>query len=67
MSFSVWAPTPDSVHVRVDGVDHEMTRDGDWWRSPATGGLVYASPAVSHGLVFVSSNSGRTYAFVLPD
>ncbi len=37
MSFSVWAPTPGSVHVRVDGVDHEMKRDGDWWHSDAEG------------------------------
>ncbi|SDM01110.1 maltooligosyltrehalose trehalohydrolase [Lentzea albidocapillata subsp. violacea] len=35
MSFSVWAPTPESVHVRVDGFDHEMKRDGDWWHSAA--------------------------------
>ncbi|WP_434442435.1 malto-oligosyltrehalose trehalohydrolase [Lentzea sp. E54] len=35
MSFSVWAPVPESVHVRVDGFDHEMKRDGDWWRSDA--------------------------------
>ncbi|MET9634444.1 malto-oligosyltrehalose trehalohydrolase [Lentzea sp. NPDC006480] len=33
MSFEVWAPAPESVHVRVDGFDHEMKRDGDWWRS----------------------------------
>ncbi|MFS8100719.1 malto-oligosyltrehalose trehalohydrolase [Lentzea alba] len=33
MSFSVWAPTLESVHVRVDGFDHEMKRDGDWWYS----------------------------------
>ncbi|SDP98879.1 maltooligosyltrehalose trehalohydrolase, partial [Lentzea jiangxiensis] len=32
MSFSVWAPTPESVQVRVGGVDHEMKREGDWWR-----------------------------------
>ncbi|WP_197288704.1 malto-oligosyltrehalose trehalohydrolase [Nocardia sp. NRRL S-836] len=37
VSFSVWAPTPESVHVRVDGVDHEMKRDGDWWHSDAEG------------------------------
>ncbi|KJK43130.1 malto-oligosyltrehalose trehalohydrolase [Lentzea aerocolonigenes] len=37
MSFEVWAPTPESVHVRVDGFDHEMKRDGDWWRSDAEG------------------------------
>ncbi|MDT7782515.1 MAG: maltooligosyltrehalose trehalohydrolase, partial [Pseudonocardiales bacterium] len=37
MSFEVWAPAPESVHVRVDGFDHEMKRDGDWWRSDAEG------------------------------
>ncbi len=37
MSFSVWAPTPESVQIRVDGVDHDMKRDGDWWRSDAEG------------------------------
>jgi maltooligosyltrehalose trehalohydrolase len=31
----VWAPTPESVHVRVDGFDHEMKREGDWWYSDA--------------------------------
>jgi maltooligosyltrehalose trehalohydrolase len=35
VSFSVWAPTPESVHVRVDGVDHDMKREGDWWHSDA--------------------------------
>ncbi len=37
MSFSVWAPTPESVHVRIDGFDHEMKRDGDWWHSDLEG------------------------------
>ncbi|MFD5826192.1 malto-oligosyltrehalose trehalohydrolase [Lentzea sp. NPDC060358] len=37
MSFSVWAPALESVQVRVDGVDHEMKRDGEWWRSDAEG------------------------------
>ena len=46
MSFSVWAPTPESVHVRVDGFDHEMKRDGDWWRS-VLNTLVFALLSVS--------------------
>ncbi|HKS49143.1 MAG TPA: malto-oligosyltrehalose trehalohydrolase [Amycolatopsis sp.] len=37
MSFRVWAPGHERVRVRVDGVDHEMTRDGQWWHSLATG------------------------------
>ncbi|HVV08552.1 malto-oligosyltrehalose trehalohydrolase [Amycolatopsis sp.] len=37
MSFRVWAPHAERVRVRVDGADHEMTRDGEWWRSDATG------------------------------
>ncbi|GLZ33625.1 malto-oligosyltrehalose trehalohydrolase [Lentzea sp. NBRC 105346] len=37
MTFSVWAPAPEKVQVRVDGHDHDMTRDGDWWRSDVTG------------------------------
>jgi maltooligosyltrehalose trehalohydrolase len=37
MSFTVWAPEQDRVRVRVDGVDHEMTRDGEWWRSDVSG------------------------------
>ncbi|MEU7479576.1 malto-oligosyltrehalose trehalohydrolase [Lentzea sp. NPDC042327] len=37
MSFSVWAPKPESVHVRVDGVDHGMKRDGDWWHCDVSG------------------------------
>jgi outer membrane protein assembly factor BamB len=36
------------------------------WQSPMLGGMVNSSPAVSHGMVFVSSNSGRSYAFGLP-
>ncbi len=40
---------------------------GRIWRSPLTGGMVNASPAVSHGMVYVASNSGRTFAFGLPD
>ncbi|WAL64538.1 malto-oligosyltrehalose trehalohydrolase [Amycolatopsis cynarae] len=31
MTFRVWAPVPGRVRVRIDGTDHEMTRDGDWW------------------------------------
>ncbi|HUQ60278.1 malto-oligosyltrehalose trehalohydrolase [Lentzea sp.] len=37
MSFSVWAPALESVQVRVDGADHAMVRDGEWWRSDAEG------------------------------
>jgi maltooligosyltrehalose trehalohydrolase len=38
MSFTVWAPEQDRVRVRVDGVDHEMTRgDGGWWRADVEG------------------------------
>lgn len=30
--FSVWAPQLDNVRVRVDGTDHDMTRDDNgWW------------------------------------
>jgi hypothetical protein len=36
------------------------------WRSPLLGGLVNSSPAVAHGMVVVSSNSGHTHAFGLP-
>jgi hypothetical protein len=40
----------------------------DWiWRSPLLGGMVNPSPAVSNGMVYVSSNGGRTFAFGLPD
>ena len=35
------------------------------WRSPLLAGLVNSSPAVAHGMVYVSSNSGHTYAFGL--
>lgn len=32
--FAVWAPTPERVHVDVDGTLHPMTRSDDgWWRS----------------------------------
>ena len=37
------------------------------WRSPLTAGMVNASPAVAHGMVYVPSNGGRTYAFGLPN
>ncbi|WP_236795096.1 malto-oligosyltrehalose trehalohydrolase [Amycolatopsis sp. GM8] len=37
MSFRVWAPHQARVRVRADGVDHEMTRRGEWWHSDATG------------------------------
>jgi maltooligosyltrehalose trehalohydrolase len=38
MSFTVWAPEQDRVRVRVDGVDHEMTRgEGGWWRADVHG------------------------------
>jgi maltooligosyltrehalose trehalohydrolase len=33
-TFEVWAPTPESVQVDVDGVVHAMTRDTEgWWRT----------------------------------
>ena len=35
------------------------------WRSPLLGGIVNPSPAVAHGMVYVASNSGQTYAFGL--
>jgi len=35
------------------------------WRSPLLDGIVNSSPAVAHGMVFVSSNSGQTFAFGL--
>lgn len=32
--FAVWAPTTARVQLRVDGVDHPMSRDeGGWWRT----------------------------------
>ncbi|HWC84351.1 MAG TPA: malto-oligosyltrehalose trehalohydrolase [Pseudonocardiaceae bacterium] len=38
MSFHLWAPVPGRVRVRVDGVDHEMTKDAhDWWHAEVTG------------------------------
>jgi len=33
-TFAVWAPIPETVRVRVDGVVHPMTRTEDgWWRT----------------------------------
>lgn len=33
-TFEVWAPTPASVHINVDGVIHQMTHATDnWWRA----------------------------------
>ena len=33
-SFTVWAPTPPTVRIQVDGVAHPMTRTGDgWWHA----------------------------------
>ena len=33
-TFEVWAPTPESVRVEVDGITHEMDRTDDgWWRA----------------------------------
>ncbi|MTD59020.1 malto-oligosyltrehalose trehalohydrolase [Amycolatopsis pithecellobii] len=37
MTFRVWAPAHERVRVRVDGTDHEMTRDGEWWHADASG------------------------------
>ncbi|GAA3857222.1 malto-oligosyltrehalose trehalohydrolase [Saccharothrix violaceirubra] len=38
MIFSVWAPTPALVSLRVDGVDHPMSGSPDgWWRAEASG------------------------------
>ncbi len=32
--FSVWAPYPKSMKVRINGTDHAMERsDGGWWRT----------------------------------
>ncbi len=32
--FAVWAPKPEVVRLDVDGIRHDMTRDGDgWWRA----------------------------------
>ncbi|KAA1373770.1 malto-oligosyltrehalose trehalohydrolase [Aeromicrobium fastidiosum] len=51
MTFRVWCPDLERVRVRVDGVDHDMSResDGGWWAAD-----VAASP-------------GTDYAFVLGD
>ncbi|KAA9162007.1 malto-oligosyltrehalose trehalohydrolase [Amycolatopsis acidicola] len=37
MSFRVWAPHAGRVRVRVDGTDHEMAREGEWWSSDVSG------------------------------
>jgi outer membrane protein assembly factor BamB len=37
------------------------------WKSAFLPGMVNASPAVAHGMVYVASNGGRTFAFGLPD
>jgi len=29
--FSVWAPIHSQVHVVVDGAEHQMTQDGEWF------------------------------------
>ena len=34
--------------------------------SYATGNMIYASPSISHGLIFVGSTDGKLYAFGLP-
>ena len=51
MTFRVWCPDLERVRVQVDGVDHDMSREGDggWWSAD-----VAASP-------------GTDYAFVLSD
>jgi hypothetical protein len=36
------------------------------YKSPLLGGMVNTSPAVAHGMVYVASNYGTTYAFGLP-
>ncbi|MBA3250072.1 MAG: malto-oligosyltrehalose trehalohydrolase [Geodermatophilaceae bacterium] len=39
MRFSVWAPRPQQVKVRVDDTDHEMFRAGDgWWHADVEAG-----------------------------
>lgn len=45
MSFSVWAPAPERVLLRVDGRDHEMVAGPDgWWHAdvPREAGADYA-------------------------
>jgi maltooligosyltrehalose trehalohydrolase len=38
VSFTVWAPDHERVRIRLDGVDHEMSRgDGGWWHTELTG------------------------------
>jgi maltooligosyltrehalose trehalohydrolase len=36
MTFSVWAPGHERVRIRVDATEHEMRRDGEWWRAEVT-------------------------------
>jgi maltooligosyltrehalose trehalohydrolase len=51
MTFSVWCPDLDRVRVRVDGVDHEMSRGepAGWWQAG------------------VDAPAGTDYAFLLGD
>jgi len=48
MYFSVWAPRPHEVSVRVDGTDHRMTpTGGGWWSADVPAG----SAAPDYGFV----------------
>jgi maltooligosyltrehalose trehalohydrolase len=38
VSFTLWAPSRERVRVRVDGIDHDLTRgDSGWWYADVTG------------------------------
>lgn len=57
-TFEVWAPTPRSVRVHVDGTEHEMTRSADgWWRAD----VAAAGPGSRYGFVLDDAPT------VLPD
>ncbi|WP_127782526.1 malto-oligosyltrehalose trehalohydrolase [Rhodococcus sp. X156] len=46
--FDVWAPTPQSVRVVVDGTEHPMQRDDDgWWHADVAG----AGPGSRYGFL----------------
>jgi maltooligosyltrehalose trehalohydrolase len=45
--FAVWAPTPETVRLDVDGTETPMTRDeGGWWRA-----AVDAAPGARYGFL----------------
>lgn len=56
-TFEVWAPTPQSVRLHVDGTVHPMRRDDrGWWRAE-----VDASPGARYGFLLDEDET------VLPD